>query len=67
MIALVSEFTYKRGIQLYYLDYWIVIVELVPLLLLQLCQDLGVAIIMGKSDLELSSTAQYLRMLIDTI
>ena len=48
------------------------IAESVPLLLqhckqlLQLCKELGVIINMEKSDLEPSSTAQYLGMLIDT-
>ena len=49
------------------------IAEWVPLLLqhreqlLQHCQDLGVVINMEESDFKLSSMAQYLRMLIDTI
>ena len=71
---LVLEWTHKRGLYLLrYLDDWLVVAESVPHLLLhhnlllQLCKDLGIVIIIEKSDLKPTSKAQYFRMLINTI
>ena len=74
VFALILEWAHRRGIRLLrYFDDWLVVTESIPLLLrhqeqlLQLCQDLEIGINRGKSDFELSSLEQYLRMLIDTI
>ena len=74
VFTLVLERVHLRGIlPLRYLGDWLVIAELVPLLLqhqehlLQLYWDLGIVINWEKSDLKLSSRAQYLGMLMDTI
>ena len=68
---LVSKQAHEKGIRLIrYLDDWLVVAELVPLLFhyrVLLCQDLMIVINWEKIDLEPTSRAHYLGMLIATI
>ena len=73
IFSLISAWTHWRGVLfLRYLDNWLVEAESLPLLLrhrdllLQLCQALGIIINWEKSDLQPSTWAQYLGMIIDT-
>ena len=68
VFAVVSEWAHWRGIQLLrYLDDWLVVAESIPFLFQHREQLLVIITSWEKSDLEPSSRAQHLGMLINTV
>ena len=73
VFTLISEWSQQRGVCLLcYMDDWLVVAKLLPLLLqhwdlvFQLYRDLGIVINWEKLEFHPSTHVQYLGMLIDT-